>query len=178
MSELITVARPYARAAFELARSQDRFKHWSEMLSYMAAVARDPTLHALLDSPRLTTDQAAELFTSVCGEHIDEQGANLVRLLAQNRRLTALPQIAALFEQYRASAEGKIEVEVISAQELDTKHRDDIMAALRQRLGRDIDLSTRTDASLLGGAVIRAGDLVIDGSIRGRLNRLAVTLSR
>ncbi len=178
MSELITVARPYARAAFELARSQDRFKPWSEMLAHMAAVARDPTLHALLDSPRLTADQAAELFISVCGKHIDKQGANLVRLLAQNRRLTALPEIATLFEQYRASAEGKIEVEVISAKELDPEHRDVIVRALRQRLGRDIDLSTRTDPALLGGAVIRAGDLVIDGSVRGRLNRLAVTLSR
>jgi F-type H+-transporting ATPase subunit delta len=178
MSELITVARPYARAAFELAREEDRFKPWSEMLAYMAAVARDPTLHALLDSPRLTTDQAAELFLAVCGEHIDEQGANLVRLMAENRRLTALPEVAELFEQYRARAEGKVEVEVTSAQKLDPRHRDAFIGALKHRLGREVDLTTRTDPSLLGGAVIRAGDLVIDGSIRGRLNRLAVTLSR
>jgi F-type H+-transporting ATPase subunit delta len=178
MSELITVARPYARAGFELAREDDRFQPWSDMLAYMGAVARDPTLHAVLDSPRLSTDQVADLFISVCGEQIDEQGASLVRLMAENRRLAALPEVAALFEQYRASAEGKVEVELISAQELDPKHRDAIIAALKQRLGRDIDLSTRTDPSLLGGAIIRAGDLVIDGSIRGRLNRLAVTLSR
>lgn len=176
MAELTTAARPYARAAFETAQAHGRLAEWSQMLAFMAALARDPTLHALLDSPRLSTTQAGDLFISVCRDNVDEQGQNFIRLLAENRRLVLLPEVAVLFEQYRADAEGKIEAEIISAQEVEEAQLAAITRALKARLGREVTLKWRSDPSLLGGAVIRAGDLVIDGSIRGRLNKLSRVL--
>jgi len=178
MSELITAARPYARAAFELAKEQNRYGDWSEMLGFMAAVAHDPTMRALLESPALNVDQGCDLFISVCQDRIDDQGQNFIKLLAENRRLVLLPDIAALFENYRAEAEGKIEAEVVSAKEISQQQINTIAQALKKRLGREVTITTRTDTHLLGGAVIRAGDLVIDGSIRGKLNKLATALSR
>ena len=178
MAELTTAARPYARAAFEVARDHGRLDRWSEMLTFMAAVVRDPTMRALLDSPRLDSEQATALFMSVCEGYVDEQGENFVNLLAENRRLVLLPEIAAVYEHYRADAEGKIEAEVIAAHDIGPGQLAAIGTALKARLGRDVSLTTRIDPTLLGGAVIRAGDLVIDGSIRGKLNRLSVVLGR
>ena len=178
MSEYITAARPYARAAFELAKEQNRFDAWSEMLSLMAAVVHDPTMRALLDSPATTADQASELLISVCSDKIDDQGRNYIKLLAENRRLVLLPDVTALYENYRAEAEGKIEAEVISAQDITEQQMGKIAQALKTRLGREVSISARTDPALLGGAIIRAGDLVIDGSVRGKLNKLATALSR
>ncbi len=178
MAEFTTTARPYARAAFELAREHGQFEKWSEMLSFMAAVANDPEMRALLDSPRLTSEQAAEMFNSICAEHIDEGGQNFVKLLAENRRLVLLPEITALYDLYRSEAEGKVEAEVISAQEITKEQLAMIAGALETHLGQEVKLLPRTDSTLLGGAIIRAGDLVIDGSIRGKLSKLASVLSR
>lgn len=177
MSELTTLARPYANAVFELAREQGEYDKWSQMLAFMSAVAHDGTMRALLDSPRLDEEQAAELFISVCKEQIDEQGQNFVKLLAENRRIALLPEITALYEFMRSEAEGRISAEVVSAQDITPSQIQTIAKALKARLGREVNVTTRTDKSLLGGAIIRAGDLVIDGSIRGRLNQLSTALS-
>ena len=178
MAEFTTAARPYARAAFELAQENKQFDKWSEMLAFMAAVAHDTEMHALLDSPGLTSEQAAEMFNSVCAEHVDERGQNFVKLLAENRRLVLLPEITALYDFYRSEAEGKIEAEVVSAQEITKQELATIAEALKARLGREVKIMSRIDPALLGGAVVRAGDLVIDGSIRGKLGKLARVLSR
>ena len=178
MSEYITAARPYARAAFELAQEQKRFDAWSDMLSFTAAVVHDPTMRAVLDSPALTADRASELLISICSDKIDEQGRNFIKLLAENRRLVLLPDVTALYEHYRAEAEGKIEAEVVSAKDITEQQMGNIAQALKKRLGREVSIITRTDPALLGGAIIRAGDLVIDGSVRSKLNKLATALSR
>lgn len=178
MSEYITAARPYARAAFELANEQKRFDSWSDMLSLMATVVQDPTMRAVLDSPALTADQGSQLLISVCSDKIDEQGRNFIKLLAENRRLVLLPDVTELYENYRAEHEGKIEAEVISAQDITEQQVDNIAQALKKRLGREVSIVARTDPTLLGGATIRAGDLVIDGSIRGKLDKLATAMSR
>jgi F-type H+-transporting ATPase subunit delta len=117
------------------------------------------------------------VFLDVCGEHIDDQARNLVRVLAENRRLDVLPAIAALYERLRAEAEGAVEAELISAVPVKDAHRDKIAQALGRRLGREVKLTCTEDKSLLGGAVLRAGDLVIDGSVKGKLARLAGTMS-
>lgn len=178
MSELTTAARPYARAAFELAQENKAFDKWSEMLEFMAAVAHDPNMIAVLDSPRVTSEQGAELLISVCEERIDQQGKNFIKLLAENDRFVLLPEVAALYEFYRAEAEGKVDAEVVSAQEVSEGQLAAIAKALKTRLGRDINLTSRIDEKLLGGAVIYAGDLVIDGSVRGKLDKLSTVLTR
>ena len=176
MAELITAARPYARAIFELAQEQERFDDWSSSLAFLSVVAHDPTMRAVLDSPRVSGQVAADLFISVCEAHIGDHESNLIKVLAEYRRLPLLPEIAALYEHYRSQAEGKINAEVISARALDDGELSAIAKALSTRLGREVKLSSKIDASLLGGAVIRAGDLVIDGSTRGKLNKLAKIL--
>lgn len=177
MSELTTIARPYARAAFDIAQANSEQQQWTEMLAVMAAVAYDPTMRALLDSPRLSQQQTADLFISVCEEQINERAKNFIKLLAENDRITLLPEIAALYQHYRADAEGTVDAEVISASDINESQLTSIAASLTQRLGKKVRLTSRIDEALIGGAVIRAGDLVIDGSVRGRLNKLSTALT-
>ena len=177
MAETTTIARPYAQAAFELAQSDNALPVWSAMLNLAAAVAHDPQLAALLSSPRISRSELADLFIGVCGVHLTAQGQNFIRLLADNRRLNVLTEIAALFQVLRATAEGVLEASMISAQPVTDAQRAQIITALRTRLKREITLTVSTDAGLLGGAIIRAGDLVIDGSARGKLAKLAVALN-
>ncbi len=159
MAEPITVARPYAQAVFRLAREAGRLEAWQAQLDLLAAVAAHPDMARLIGDPRLTRTQLADLVLEIAGERLDEAGRNFVRLLAENRRLGLLPVIRVTASEVPESLVGQI------------------ADALRRRLNREVSLSTRIDPGLLGGAVIRAGDLVIDGSVRGRLARLAQLLS-
>ena len=177
MAELTTVARPYAQAVFERAQETGRFADWSAELQFAAAVAVDPQMADTIESTRLTKAELAELFISVCAERLNDDARNLVRLLAENRRLMLLPEIAAVYEVLRAAAERTIEAEMVSAFPLDDAQRGRIAEALKARLGRNVTLSATVDESLIGGAIIRAGDLVIDGSVRGKLGRLASALN-
>jgi len=177
MAETITVARPYAQAAFLFANSGNALKQWSEMLALLAAIVSDADMRRLIDSPRVTENQLADLVIRVGGEHIDGNCANFVRVLAENHRLVLLPEIAALYEIQRRNAEGRVQAELISAFPASEAQQARIIESLRRRLGRDVELTVTTDASLLGGAIIRAGDLVIDGSVRGKLQRLGSALS-
>jgi F-type H+-transporting ATPase subunit delta len=170
------LARPYARAVFELARSQGQFQDWSDKLALMAAVIADDTLQALLENPRLTRADAGDLVIRACGSDIGDSGANLVRILAENDRLSQLPMIAALYRQLRDEAEGTIEAEVVSAFPLSEEQRTAIASALQKRLGRDVQLNCSVNQDLVGGAVIRAGDLVIDGSAVEHLRQLSNAL--
>jgi F-type H+-transporting ATPase subunit delta len=178
MAENITAARPYARAAYRYAKEHDAVEAWSDMLAFMAAVVRDPQVRAMLDSPALTAERRAELLERLCADHVAPGGANFVRLLAEYRRLGIVPEIARLFEQLRADDEGVVQAEVVSAKRPRKADVERITAALRRHLGREVRVTTRVDGSLIGGAVVRAGDLVIDGSVRGRLKQLASALAR
>lgn len=178
MAELSTIARPYAQGIFATAKAGGTFQQWSDMLAVAAEAAQVDALAPLLSTALVDRTELAELFLEICGDKLDDQGKNLVRLLAANRRLGVLPQIREQFEQLRAEAEGTITATLIAAQEVDEATQDQVATALGQRLNRKVALSTETDASLIGGAVIRAGDLVIDGSARGRLERLADAMSR
>lgn len=177
MSELTTAARPYARAAFDIANTHSEQQKWTDMLAFMAAIAHDQTMIALLDSPGLSQSQAAEMFISVCEEQIDQRGKNFIKLLSENDRIKLLPEITALYEHYRAEAEGSIDAEVISASEVSESQLDKIAAALKARLGKEVRLTTKIDTSLIGGAIIRAGDMVIDGTVSGRLDKLSSALA-
>jgi F-type H+-transporting ATPase subunit delta len=175
MAERITTARPYAKAIFALARKGNSLAAMSTGLQRAATVVADPEVHQLLGSPHVTPAQLAGLVNDVA--KLDEDGRNFVSLLAQNRRLGFLPEIAALFEQMKAEVENAVEVEVVAAAKLTPDQESRYAAALQKKLGRQVRLHTRVDDSLLGGAILKAGDLVIDGSLKGRLERLATELT-
>ena len=175
MAERITTARPYAKAIFALARKANSLGATSTGLQRAATVVADPSVHELLGSPHVTPAQLADLVNGIAG--LDEDGSNFVSLLAQNRRLGFLPEIAALFEQMKSDVENAVDVEVIAATQLTPDQETRYAAALQKKLGRQVRLHTRLDDSLLGGAVLKAGDLVIDGSLKGRLERLAIELT-
>lgn len=177
MAETITAARPYAQAVFELAQSQKELQRWSEMLALAVAVAGDNTLRKLVGHPRVHKDQLAEVILEACGDSLSPTGQNFIRLLVENSRLSLLPEIAALYEASRAEAEGVLKVQVTSAWPLSSAEEGKITTALKARLQREIKLTATVDKSLLGGAVIRAGDRVIDGSVRGQLGKLAHALT-
>jgi len=176
--ERTTLARPYAEAVFRLAQERKNLAAWSEMLTLASALARDPQMGRLIDNPRVPRARFVEFFLDVAGKKLDKDGANLVRLLAENRRIQLLPEIAALYEELRASAEARVEAEVASATAVGADQLKTIAAALKARLGRDVQLATRIDPALIGGVVIRAGDLVIDGSVRGKPKALATHLTK
>ena len=177
MAERITTARPYAKAVFALARQTSSLANTAEGLGLGARVVADPRVHELLGSPHVTPAQLAELVNGIAGAKLDENGRNFIALLAQNRRLGFLPEIAALFERMKAEVENAVDVEVTSATALTPEQESRYAAALQKKLGRQVRLRTTVDQGLLGGAVLRAGDLVIDGSIKGRLERLATELT-
>jgi F-type H+-transporting ATPase subunit delta len=177
MAELSTLARPYAKAAFEYAREHDALARWSEQLATAAAVVTDSDMAALLSKPGLTAAEQASAIGDVCGEAMSADMSNFLSILAANKRLPLLPEIAALFEQHKANLERTVEVEVVSAFDLAEQTRDKLALVLGKKLERQVNVRTSTDGSLLGGVLIRAGDLVIDGSVRGKLNKLAEAMN-
>jgi len=173
MAEATTIARPYAQAIFELARDEKRLVEWSSTLGVLSAIAANDGMSLVFGNPKISTDNLVDLFISVAGNKLDDKAKNLVKVLAENKRLTVLPEIAAGFEILRAEEEKTIKADVISALEVSEAQKQSLAAALKKRLGRNVELTCRIDETLLGGAVIRAGDMVIDGSISGQLAKLA-----
>jgi F-type H+-transporting ATPase subunit delta len=177
MADKSTVARPYARAAFEEARDEKRLEPWSEALQVAAQVVVDPRVVELLGNPHVTPEQLAQLVIGIAGPKFGEHGGNFVRTLAANRRLAVLPEIAARFETLKDAEQGVADVTVTSAAPLAARQREELSAALERRLKRDVRLHYATDPGLIGGAVLQSGDLVIDGSLRTRLERIAYELT-
>ena len=177
MAELSTLARPYAKAAFEYARDNNALPVWSEQLATAAAVTQDSAMGAVLNDPALTAEQQARTLSDVCGDTLNAEARNFVAILASNKRLPLLPEIHSLFDQYKANQEKSVDVEVVSAFDLADATRDKLAAVLGKKLEREVKVRTSTDKNLLGGVLIRAGDLVIDGSVRGRLNKLAEAMN-
>lgn len=178
MAEFATLARPYARAAFEAARAagDDGLERWSGMLALLGALVSDETVAAELSSPSRSPEAKAAMLVDLAGDALDDRGRNLVGVLAHNNRLEVLDQIAVQFEARKDEFERTLEVEVVSARELTDADLTKLREGLARRFDKQVDLTSRIDATLLGGAIIRAGDTVIDGSIRGRLDKLAETL--
>ncbi|MDZ7645244.1 MAG: F0F1 ATP synthase subunit delta [Woeseiaceae bacterium] len=185
MADNNTIARPYARAAFELARAKDRLGAWSDALNVAGRLLADGEVARFLGSPSLNDDQRldflAGLIKSANGEAAvldgsDPEGRNFLRLLIEYDRVGVLPEIATHFDALKADVENTVDVTVTSAVALSEDQQEQIVRALKQRMGREVRLTTQTDDTLIGGAVIRAGDVVIDGSLRARLEGLGNAL--
>ncbi len=175
MSDLTTIARPYAKAAFDFAVEKSQLDQWGQMLSFAAEVAKNEQMKELLTGS-VSAEKLAEIFVAVCGEQVDAHGQNLLKVMAENGRLQALPDVSEQFFALKQEHEKEIDVEVISASELSDEQLTSISSKLEQRLERKVKLNCSIDEALLGGVIIRAGDLVIDNSARGRLNRLSDAL--
>ena len=176
MAEFTTVARPYAKAAFEHAMAANALAEWSNMINFSAAVVADEQMQDLLSSPHLSNDQQRDAVLSICEGKLDAHGQNFIKLLSANNRLLALPQIAELFEHLKQEFEKTIDAHVTSAAELTAEQQDKLTKKLASKLGRQVNINVTIDKDLLGGLVIEAEDMVIDGSVRGQLAKLSETL--
>jgi F-type H+-transporting ATPase subunit delta len=177
MSEAITIARPYAQAAFEEAQKQADLKGWSETLISLAETISHPEVNSVITSPSVAQVQLESLMDALMGNQATTQQRNFVRILVDNQRLLLLPEIVALFEALRADAEKTVNALVESAFELSAEQQEKIKTSLKARMGREIKLVCKVNKELLGGVVIRAGDKVIDGSARTRLSEMANALA-
>jgi F-type H+-transporting ATPase subunit delta len=182
VAELATTARPYARAAFATAGNASQLAQWSAFLQRAATAVQDPQLLPLIGNPRVPASQLVDLLLELAGPGKDTepkalQQRNFLQLLADNRRLKLLPEIAAQFEVLRAEAERIADVDVISAQQLSAEQSKTLQAALERRLGLSVRLHPQVDQSLIGGAIVRYRDFVVDGSLRGRIERLGAAMS-
>ena len=176
MSELSTLARPYAEAVFRLAQGENDLAGWSSRVATLAAIVSDAQLARLNADPAVVADRVAGLIIEVAGADLGERGANFVKVLAENGRLSLLPVIAEQFETLKASAEGTLEATITSAQEMAQAQIDDLVAGLKAKFNRTVNVQVAVDPELIGGAVIAIGDQVIDGSIKGRLQRMSFAL--
>lgn len=177
-SELTTVARPYARAAFSQALEQAAgLENWSRMLAMLAATVEQRTVNQALDNPLLTTQDKAKLLLGVMGEELSDNGQNFVNVLAEYNRIALLPQISETYELMKSNHEKTMQVEVVSAFEIGAADEKKLAGALKEKLQREIILTSSVDSDLLGGVVIRAEDTVIDNSVRGKLEKLSQVLN-
>ena len=172
MSENVTAARPYAKAAFELAKKGGNYDSWSDRLAFLSAVVSDKTVAAALDDPANTAADRAELVKKIAGDRLDPESTNMVSLLSENNRLSLMGEIGEMYEELRAEEEGVLDANVTSAMALDDNYKSKLAEALQRKFNKKINIIETIDDSLIGGAIVRAGDVVIDGSIKGRLAQL------
>lgn len=177
MAQITTLARPYAKAAFNAAESAGQLGAWSKSLGLLGALVSEKKVAGFLFAPSRSTGEQAQALIDLCGAELEAKVQNFVQVLAANKRLALLPEIVQLFEQLKAEREKSVDVEVTSAFEVDAAAASQLAGVLKKRLQRDIKLTTNVDSSLIGGVVVRAGDLVIDNSVRGRLKKLAESMS-
>lgn len=177
MAEFTTLARPYAKAAFAVAREEKNLQGWFEALGLAASVAAEEKVQKLIFSPTYSYEQKAQIFLELCGDKFDSKMQAFIRLLVENDRLSLILEISILFDQYKSNLEKTVEVDITSAFEITSELEKKLAETLTKKLEREVSLHTSIDKSLLGGALIRAGDTVIDGSVKGRLAKLAETMN-
>lgn len=178
MAENSTIARPYAQAAFDIAKEKGDLKSWSEMLQLIAAVTSDAVMSDMISNPSIEREKITDIIVDVCADSLNDTAKNFVKVLAENGRLNVSSEIALAYEEHRAEAEKTVEAEVTSAFPLSDAQTKSITDALKKRLGREVTLVTNIDETIVGGAIIRAGDLMIDGSVSGQLDKLATSLMK
>ena len=174
--DITTIARPYAEAVFERAKEVGQVETWSVALQTLAAIVSDPRIAEQIANPNVPHERTRKLVLDVCGDDFPPEAANLLSLLAHNRRLAALPEITRLFEASRIADQGVTNVLIRSAFEITDAEQGAIASSLAKRFGGRVDITVETDTALIGGIEIRAGDVVIDDSVRGKLQQLAQAL--
>lgn len=172
MLEKTTIARPYAQAVFEQAREEGDLDSWSELLNLLGNIVSEPLMKTIIDNPNVGDEVLFGIFEDICGNILTDTGKNFIRILIDAGRLPVLPEIYELYHEMWAEHAGIAEVEVVSAYPLSEDQASAISEVMARRLGKEIEIKTLIDSSLIGGAIIRAGDSAIDASIRGRLNQL------
>lgn len=178
MADNASIARPYAKAVFDLAQETGSYESWTAALEQLSAISQDDDFNALVQDPRVDDQKTAELMIDLAKDALPEGGANLVNLLVQNDRLAALTDVQQQYGDLVAKAQASVNAEVITAMALTDDQKSSLAAALEKRLGLKVQLEETVDANLVGGAVIKAGDLVIDGSAKGRIEKLTTALMR
>lgn len=176
MSEITTIARPYAKAIFDLAIQQKQLKEWSVTLKKLAMIAADKQMQPLMIDPSVTKQQLSSIFIDILGSSLMEEGKNLINELTNRKRLSILPAISEVFESCLAEHERTLEVKVVSAFHIDEARLQKLQRALGHKLNRQIQMRCIIDSKLIGGIIIYAGDEVIDGSLRGKLDKLSKRL--
>jgi F-type H+-transporting ATPase subunit delta len=178
MADFTTAARPYAKAVYDLANQNNGLDSWSDALANLANIVNDAQMAEMLSNPDLGKQQKGELVIQVMGDNLNQQQQNLVKLMAENSRLTLMSDVLEQFEVARAKADNKIEAEVVSAFELSAEQQDELVNTLKNKFGCDVTLTTTIDESLIGGVIIKAGDTIIDASMKSQLDSLALSLAR
>lgn len=177
MAELSTLARPYAKAAFSAAVESSEVTGWSTALATLDAITQTEEVAELIASPSVSALDKAKAITAIAGDQCNEGATNLLVVLAENGRFALLPEISAQFEQLRSEHEKTADVVVTSAFELSDAQQKTLTEKLKVKLDRDVSISVNVDEALIGGVIIKAGDLVIDDSVRGKLSKLAEAMN-
>lgn len=178
MAEPVTIARPYAEAAFKLARERADLPRWSDMLSLLSAVTADPQVQACINDPKLSAQQLEGLILGIVGDRVDGLGRNLVQVLIRNGRLNLLPEVRELYENLKREHEGILEAKITFALPVDGEQLDQLVVRLEERYKRKVKARVEIDPKLIGGAKIEVGDKVIDATVRGKLEAMAAALTR
>ncbi|MBT4147455.1 MAG: F0F1 ATP synthase subunit delta [Gammaproteobacteria bacterium] len=173
MSELATLARPYAEAVFKRAKELGNSQEWSDNLALLYAIIQDESLAAIVNNPRVEEDRLTALLQEICQDQLTGEANNFLKLLIENGRLKLAPQIAELFEKYKAEDEGYVDVDVITAYALTKVEKKSFATSLEKKLNKKVNITASIDKTLIGGYLVKAGDSVIDGSISGQLQQLA-----
>ncbi|NJO17770.1 MAG: F0F1 ATP synthase subunit delta [Thioploca sp.] len=176
MAELATIARPYAEAIFDLAKERNHFDDWSVVLNFLRMIVEDPLMVSVIANPQVDKNTLTQIWLAICEGELSETGNNLVKILVENHRLLAIPQIAIQYETLKAQYQGYLEVEIMTPYPVTMPQQQAIETVLQQRLGKTAHIHITTDESLLGGWLVRAGDQIMDVSIKGRLQKLAAEL--
>lgn len=176
MAESITVARPYAVAAWRHAQSQDKTDLWGDMLGFMADIISNDVMAKIVADPRVDSQVLSQLMLDICGGRLNDQAESFVKLLVENGKLSLMPEIAKVFSELKSEAGGAVDATLMAAYPVNAKFEQQIASAMQNRIGREVRFVTEEDKSLLGGVVIRVGDMVIDASVKGQIDALATEL--